>query len=90
MPALCAGAASPGYRPRAASNHLKDIVEDSFDDLCRWWEERFAKEHGPLHRRVKDLFAAFTRCGDLTFGFVRLRCMNPDCPERTERLLPFS
>jgi hypothetical protein len=89
MPALTAGAA-PGYRPRPASHPLKDIVEDAFDDLCRLWEERFAKEHGPLHRRVKDLFAAFTRCGDFHHGFVRLRCVNPDCPEKTERLLPFS
>ena len=77
MPALPAGVALR-YRPRAASNPLKEIVEDSLDGFFRVYDEQYAKDHGPLHRRVKDLFSAFTRCGDLHFGFVRIRCVKPD------------
>ncbi len=89
LPALRAGAAL-GYRPRSASNSLKEIVEDSLDELIQSWETRFAKDFGPLHPRVKKLFESFTRCGDLHFGFVRLRCVNPDCDKKDEKLLPYS
>jgi len=77
------------YRPRSASNPLKEIVEDSLGDLLASWDDRFASEHGPLHSRVKKLFEAFTRCGDLSFGFLRLRCSNPECPKKGELLLGF-
>ncbi len=89
LPALPAGAALR-YRPRSASNPLKDIVEDTLEDLLRSWETRFAKDLGSLHPRVKKLFESFTRCGDFHFGFVRLRCVNPDCNKKDEKLLPFS
>jgi hypothetical protein len=89
MPA-CPAEATPRYRPRSASNALKEIVEDSLEELLRSWEARFAKDHGPLHPRVKKLFESFTRCGDLPFGFVRLRCVNPDCDKKDEKLLPYS
>jgi hypothetical protein len=89
LPALLAGAPT-GYQPRSASNALKDIVEDSLEELLRSWETRYAKDLGPLHPRVKKLFESFTRCGDLHFGFVRLRCVNPQCPKKSERILPFS
>ena len=86
----CPAEAAPRYRPRSASNPLKEIVEDSLDDLLRDWDARFAKDLGPFHPRVKKLFESFTRCGDLHFGFVRLRCVNPDCTKKSERVLPFS
>ena len=50
------------------------------------WPERFFSTYGPLHPRVRELFESFTRCGDLHFGFLRMRC--PDCGH--EKLLPFS
>ncbi len=127
MPA-CPAEGAPGYRPRSASNALKEIVEAetrpkrerrrgrrdrapargwsvprpgpggsrvardrrALEDLLRLWDERFAKEFGPLHPRVKKLFEAFTRCGDLSFGFLRLRCLNPKCQKKGELLLGFS
>ena len=89
MPA-CPAEGAPRYRPRSASNPLKEIVEDALEDLLQFWDERFANEHGPLHPRVKKLFEAFTRCGDLSFGFLRLRCSNPECPKKGELLLGYS
>jgi Transposase zinc-binding domain/Putative transposase len=39
---------------------------------------------------VKKLFESFTRCGDLHFGFLRVRCVNQDCTRKGELLLPYS
>ena len=89
MPALLPGAASR-YIPRAASNPLKEIVEDSLEELLCSWEERFAKDHGPLHKRLRGQLEAFLRCGDAHFGFLRLRCVNPECTDKQELILPFS
>ena len=83
-------AAAHCYRPRPASNQLKEIVEDSTEELFRVWDERFQDSRGPLPRRVRKLLERFCRCGDLHYGFLRLRCLHPDCPEKTERLVPTS
>ena len=81
---------APGYRPRSASNDLKEIVEDSLEELFGVWDQRFRVSHGPLPQRVRVLLERFLRCGDLHFGFLRLRCPNPDCPEKTQLLVPTS
>jgi hypothetical protein len=47
---------SPGYRPRPPSNDLKEIVEDSLEDLLRIWDDRFQEKYGPLSKRVRELF----------------------------------
>jgi len=78
--------ALPGYRPRPARNKLQDLVEDNVEELFRTWDERFRKDHGPLHPRLEDLFERFGRCGDPHFGFHRLRC--PRCGE--EKIVPHS
>jgi hypothetical protein len=85
-----AAAATPGYRPRSPSDPLKELIGDSYEELLQVYDERFASRYGPLHPRLKDLFEAFTRCGDPHFGFVRLRCLNTDCPEKGERIVAFS
>ena len=77
------------YRPRAATNALKEIVADAFEDLFSCWDERFRNDYGPLHPRVRDLLESFLRCGDLHFGFVRLRCVNPDCAKKDSKIFPF-
>jgi hypothetical protein len=76
----------PRYRPRAPTNPLKEIVEDHLEELLEVYDERFFSTYGPLRPRVRDLFEAFTRCGDPHYGFLRMRC--PDCGH--EKLLPFS
>lgn len=76
----------PRYRPRAPTNPLKEIVEDHLEELLEVYDERFFSTYGPLHPRVGELFESFLRCGDLHFGFLRMRCT--DCGH--EKLLPFS
>jgi hypothetical protein len=78
------------YRPRAATNDLKEIVEDSLEELFQVWDTRFLKEYGPLHPRIRYLCEAFLRCGDPHFGFLRVRCVNPACHKKEEKLVPFS
>jgi hypothetical protein len=89
MPQTPAAAAAL-YRPRPAHNQLKEIVEDSLEELSRVWDDRFQEKYGALPARVRRLLERFLRCGDLHFGFLRLRCINPNCPEKTERLVPTS
>jgi hypothetical protein len=79
-----------GYQPRSAHNALKEIVEDALEALLARREERNLKDHGPLHPRVRDLMEAFVRCGDAHFGFLRLKCLEPTCSSKTERIVPFS
>ena len=76
----------PRYRPRPPTNPLKEIVEDHVEEMLEVYDERFFSTYGPLHPRVRELFESFTRCGDLHFGFLRMRC--PDCGH--EKLLPVS
>ena len=83
-------AAVPAYRPRAATNALKEIVEDAMEEMLRVWDDRFRDSYGPLHPRVKHLLEAFVRCGDLHFGFARVRCVNPECHKKEEKIVPFS
>ena len=79
----CATAQRPeGFAKRSTGGAL--------EDLFRIWDSRFREKSGTLSARVRDLFESFLRCGDLHFGFLRLRCVNPDCPKKTERLLPYS
>jgi hypothetical protein len=79
-------AAASCYRPRPATNPLKDLVEDCLGDLLPVWDERFRDTLGPLHPRVRAVLERFLRCGDPHFGFLRLRC--PKCGEN--RIVPFS
>jgi hypothetical protein len=58
------------YRPRSATNALKEIVEDSMEELFRDWDERFRGRYGSLPARVRTLLERFTRCGDLHFFCV--------------------
>ena len=90
MPQSQAAAAAVLYRPRPASNQLKDLVEDQLEVLLRVWDERFRETSGPLYRRARTVLEGFLRCGDFHFGFVRLKCCNPKCPKKTERILPFA
>mgnify|MGYP003710157563 CR=1 FL=1 len=80
----------PGYRPRPWTNPLKEIVEDHLEEPLRVYDARFRSTYGPFHPRVNDLLERFTRCGDPHFGFLRLRCTNPDCTSKEERFVPFS
>jgi hypothetical protein len=83
------GAASR-YQPRPASNQLKEIVGDAMEELFQVWDERFRENYGALPRRVRELLERFLECGDPHYGFVRLRCVNPDYHKKDERVVPYS
>ena len=89
MPIL-SPACGTGYTPRSSTNDLRDIIEDHLEELSRVYDGRLRSTYGPMHPRVRDLMAAYARCGDPHFGFLRLRCCNPDCEEKHELILPFS
>lgn len=83
-------APASGYRPRRRRSDLKDIIEDGLDELIASWDERYRARCGPLHPRVRDLMERYVRCGDPHFGFLRLRCVEPGCQDKDERIVPFS
>jgi len=89
MPAQVAALAGK-YFPRGATNQLKEIVDDNLEALLRIYDERYRSRYGPFHPRVKSLLERYVRCGDPHFGFLRLRCTNPECPCKGERIVPFS
>ncbi len=45
---------------------------------------------GHWQARVVDLLQRYVRCGDPYYGFLRLRCMNPDFTKKGERIVPYS
>ena len=75
MPQSQAAAAAALYRPRPASNQLKEIVENSIEELFRVWDDRFRESYGPLPARVRKLLERFLECGDPHFGFVDPQAM---------------
>ena len=79
-----------GYVPRCATNDLKDIIEDWLEELVRVYDDKFLSSYGPFHPRVKELLERYVRCGDPHFGFLRLRCINPECTCKGELIVPFS
>ena len=50
------------------------------------YDARYAKRYGPWRPIIGDVARRFLRCGDLDFGFARVRC--PDC--RHEMFVAFS
>ena len=66
------------------------MIKDHLEEFLHVYDDRFRATYGPMHPRVRDLLEAYVRCGDLHFGFLRLRCCNSDCGDKTERLVPFS
>ena len=89
-PRPSAAGAGAGYRPRPAQNPLKEIVENAQEELCRAWDDRFQERYGPFPPRVKALLGRFIECGDLHYGFARLRCVNAHCTKKDERIVPHS
>ena len=83
-------AAQGQYRPRPTTDDLKEIVEHSMEELFRTWDARFRDTYGFLHPSMRARFEKFTRCGDPHFGFLRVRCVNPDCAKKDEKIVPLS
>ena len=72
---VCLAAKSvPNYRPRQPrQSPLHKTIERYLPEFERTYENRY----GPWRSIIGDVARRFLRCGDLHFGFARVRC--PDC-----------
>ena len=75
------------YQPRnpKASAYYR-CVEDHFEQLETVWDERYQRRFGFWRPYVTDVIRRYLDCGDLHFGFARVKC--EDCGH--EYLLAFS
>ena len=75
------------YQPRnpKASAYYR-CVEDHFEQLETVWDERYQRRFGFWRPYVMDVILRYMDCGDLHFGFARVKC--EDCGH--EFLLAFS
>jgi ribosomal protein S27E len=68
----------PIYRPRRPrQSPLFKTIERYLPEFERTYERSYAKQYGPWRRIIGDVTRRFLRCGDLHYGFARVRC--PDC-----------
>ena len=63
----------------AAAGHMK---------MPSAYSERYEKRYGFWRPVIGDVVRKFLRCGDLHFGFARLRCSGSECAH--EMFVPFS
>ena len=75
------------YQPRnpRASNYFR-CIDAHFEQLEMLWDDRYANQYGFWRPYVKEVIYRYLNCGDLHFGFARVKCK--DCGN--EYLLPFS
>jgi hypothetical protein len=80
-------AATSIYRPRRPERtDLHQIVRENLDLFLESYDERFLDQHGPLTARARRTLDEYLRCGILSEGFARVRCV--DCGH--ELLVAFS
>ena len=70
--------------PKASAYYR--CVEDHFEQLETVWDERYQRRFGFWRPYVTDVIQRYLDCGDLHFGFARVKC--EDCGH--EFLLAYS
>jgi transposase-like protein len=69
---------TPIYRPRRPrQSPLFKTIERYLPKFERTYDRRYAKQYGPWRSIIGNVARRFLRCGDLHYGFARVRC--PDC-----------
>jgi hypothetical protein len=63
------------YQPRnpKASGYYR-CVQDHFEQLEMLWQDRYAPRYGFWRAYVTDVINRYLECGDLHFGFARVKC----------------
>jgi len=75
------------YQPRKPkASPLYRLLDAHFGEFKAVYEERFEKRHGFWRPVVDEVVTKFLACGDLHYGFARIKC--EDCGE--EYLRPYS
>ena len=66
-------------RPRQPSQSpLYQLVQRFFAKFQRIYDQRYRQRNGRWHPIIGEVIRKFLTCGDLHFGFARVRC--PECP----------
>jgi ribosomal protein S27E len=75
------------YRPRRPrQSPLYRVIERYLPEFERIYNDRYERRYGTWRPVIGEVARKFLRCGDLHFGFARVRC--PDCAH--EMFVPFS
>jgi hypothetical protein len=78
---------APVYRPREPrASPLYRLIERYYPEFERVYDERYERRFGRWRPVIGQVCRRFLRCGDLHFGFARVRCTG--C--RHEMFVPFS
>ena len=78
---------SDAYNTRNPKNsHYYQCVENHFEELEQIWDDYFSSKLGFWRPHVLDVIQKYLDCGDLHFGFARVKCES--CYH--EFLIPFS
>lgn len=78
---------APVYRPRRPrSSPLYQLIERYYPEFERTDDDRYERRYGPWRAVIGTVCRRFLRCGDLHFGFARVRCQG--CCQ--EMFVPFS
>ena len=65
----------PIYRPRQPrQSPLYKTIERYLPEFERTYDEHYAWRYGPWRPIIGDVARRFLRCGDLHYGFARVRC----------------
>ncbi len=63
------------YRPRVNRRSVYYLcVQDHYEKLEGAWEERYRQKFGYWRSFVRDVIYKYLGCGDLHFGFARVKC----------------
>jgi hypothetical protein len=77
------------YRPRRPrESPLFRLIERFFPQFEEIYPDRYEKRYGYWRPIVGRVARKFLRCGDLQFGFARVRCSDSQCGH--EMFVPFS
>ena len=66
---------SDRYRPRnPRDNNYYRCTQDHFEQLEMVWDDRYERRYGFWRPYVMDVILRYLECGDLHFGFARVKC----------------
>ncbi len=75
------------YKPRnPKTSEYYRCVEAHFEELANVWDDKYERQYGFWRPYVMDVILKYLDCGDLQYGFARVKCK--DCGH--EYLLGFS
>ena len=63
------------YEPRnPKAGHHYQCIEANFEELEMAWDDRYERRYGHRRPYIMDVIYKYLDCGDLHFGFARIKC----------------